>query len=132
MAEAPRAGHKLPAPQRNPETKPFWEAAAAGRFLIGRCTACGKAHYYPRSLCPFCLGEAGLEEASGEGTIYTFSVTYRGAPAPFAIGYVALKEGPRLLTNFIDCDFEALAIGQPVKLKWVQTEGPPQPMFTPV
>ena len=129
-AEAP-AARKIAAPQGNPETKPFWDAAAEGKFLIGRCTACGKAHYYPRSLCPFCFGAATMEEASGEGAIYTVSVTYRGAPEPYAIGYVELKEGPRVLTNFTDCDFKALAIGQGVKIKWTPTEGAPIPMFTP-
>jgi len=133
MAEAQAAPtvRKIPAPQGNPETKPFWDAAAEGRFLIGRCTACGKAHYYPRLLCPFCMGEATMEEASGDGEIYTFSVTYRGAPEPYAIGYVTLKEGPRILTNFVDCDFRALAIGQAVKIKWTATDGLPVPTFTP-
>jgi uncharacterized OB-fold protein len=132
MVETQTTARKIPAPQTNPETKPFWDAAAAERFLIGRCSACGKAHYYPRSLCPFCLGEAILEPASGMGEIYTVSVTYRGAPEPYAIGYVTLKEGPRILTNFIDCEFAELKIGQAVKLKWTPTEGPPVPTFTPV
>ena len=35
---------KYPAPQGNPETAPFWEAAKQGKFLIKRCTACGEAH----------------------------------------------------------------------------------------
>ena len=124
---------KIAAPQTNPETKPFWDAAAEGRFLIGRCTVCGKAHYYPRSLCPFCFGPATMEEASGEGVIYTFSVTYRGTPEPYAIGYVELAEGPRILTNFVDCDFRALAIGQAVKLRWTPPTdgGTPMPMFAP-
>ncbi len=26
---------KIPAPEANPETRPFWEAATAGRLLIG-------------------------------------------------------------------------------------------------
>ena len=130
-ASKPVEARKIPAPQGNPETKPFWDAAQAGAFMIGRCKACGKTHYYPRSLCPFCMGDAVMEKASGMGTIYTFSVTYRGTPEPYAIGYVELKEGPRVLTNFIDCDFEALTIGQAVKLKWFATEGLPLPMFTP-
>ena len=131
-AETGTPPRKRAAPLTNPETKPFWDAAAKGVLLIGRCKACGKAHYYPRSLCPFCFGAATLEPASGAGEIYTFSVTYRGAPEPYAIGYVALAEGPRILTNFIDCDLETLAIGQSVRVKWVETEGAPLPMFTPV
>ena len=44
------------------------------------------------------------EESSGEGEIYTFSLMRKSATGPYAIGYVTLKEGPSLLTNFVDCD----------------------------
>ena len=45
----------------------------------------------------------------------------------------ALEEGPSMMTNFVDCDFAALKIGQDVKLKFVPSEdGPPVPMFAPV
>lgn len=122
----------LPPPTVNPETKPFWEAAAEGRLLIGRCRQCGRAHYYPRARCPVCFGEADREPASGEGVIYTVSVQRRGPGAPYAIGYVTLVEGPSLLTNFVDCDFDALRCGQAVRLAWRPTEGgPPVPVFTP-
>jgi len=40
--EAKQEARKYPAPQGNPETKPFWDAAAQGKFLIKRCTACGE------------------------------------------------------------------------------------------
>ena len=48
---------KYPTPQGNPESKPFWDAAAQGKFLIKRCTACGEPHYFPRTLCPFCFSD---------------------------------------------------------------------------
>jgi uncharacterized OB-fold protein len=133
MMDAAETRRLFPAPQSNPETRPFWEAAADGRLQIGRCETCGEAHFYPRSLCPFCFGPAHLETASGEGVVYTVSVTYRGAPQPFAIGYVTLAEGPRILTNFVDCDLASLAIGQAVRLVWSPAEGGAQvPTFTPV
>ena len=103
MAEA----KKYPAPQGNPETAPFWEAAEQGKFLIKRCTACGEAHYFPRSICPFCFSDKTVwEESAGEGEIYTFSLMRKSATGPYAIGYVTLKEGPSLLTNFVDCDMD--------------------------
>ena len=38
-----------------------------------------------------------------------------------------------MLTNFVDCDFDALEIGQKVKVKFQETEGgPPVPVFSPV
>ena len=119
-------------PETNPETKPFFEGASAGKLMLRRCTACKKAHHYPRALCPFCFGECAWEEASGKGTIYTFSVMERANP-PYAIGYVQLEEGPKVLTNFTDCDFKSLKIGQPVKVGFVETEtaGVSMPVFTP-
>jgi uncharacterized OB-fold protein len=72
------------------------------------------------------------EEASGKGEIYTLSVTYRGAPEPYAIGYVELAEGPRILTNFTGAPLESFRIGDAVKIVWIPTEGgPPIPMFGP-
>ena len=57
----------------------------------------------------------------------------RSPGGPYAIGYVTLNEGPAVLTNFVDCDFDALAIGQKVKVKFQPTEnGPPVPVFSPV
>ena len=100
--------------------------------MLRRCTACGKAHWYPRAICPHCMSDkTEWVEASGRGKIYTFSVMRR-APEPYAIGYVTLEEGPSMLTNFVDCDFDKLKIGQSVKLKFMPTEGgPPVPMFAP-
>ena len=132
MAYVQRKVQFVGTPDTNPETKPFWDGCAAGKFLLRRCTSCKKAHWYPRSLCPFCFGDCEWVEASGKGKIYTFSVMTR-AETPYAIGYVTLEEGPSMMTNFVDCDFATLKIGQDVKLKFVPSEGgPPIPMFAPV
>ena len=122
---------KIAAPPVTAETKPFWDAAAKGQLLLKKCLACGEVHFYPRSICPFCHSDrTEWLPASGQGTIYTFSVMRR-APEPYAIGYVALAEGPKMMTNFVDCSLDALKIGQRVKLVWKPTEnGPPVPTFT--
>jgi uncharacterized protein len=124
---------KIPAPAINAETQPFWDAAAQGKFLIPRCAACGKAHWYPRAICPFCFSERmAWEEASGKGRIYTYSVMRR-APERYAIAYVTLAEGPTMMTNIVQCDFDSLRIGQEVRLVFTPTEGgPPVPTFTPI
>lgn len=124
---------KIPAPTANPETQPFWDAAAQGKFLLRTCTDCRKPHWYPRAICPFCFSaKTEWVEGSGKGKIYTYSVMRR-APEPYAIAYVTLAEGPTMMTNLVQCDFDALRIGQEVKLVWTPTEGgPPVPTFTPV
>jgi hypothetical protein len=120
----------IPAPPVNPETQPFWDAAAAGKLLVKRCTACGEAHHYPRARCPFCGSDATeWIEASGRGTVYSFSV-FRRAPVPYAIAYVTLAEGPTMLTNIVDGDLDAIRIGQAVRVVFKPTDGgPPVPTF---
>jgi uncharacterized protein len=127
------SARRIPAPSVNVESKPFWDAAAEGRFLIKRCTACGKAHWYPRSICPYCFSDKTIwEDSPGEGVIYTYSVMYRSPTGPYAIGYVTLNEGPAVMTNFVDCDLKALKIGQKVKVRFQATDGgPPVPVFAP-
>lgn len=110
---------------------PYWEAAAAGRLLLKHCRACGKTHYYPRPLCPFCLSDATeWREACGRGTVYSWSVERRAKP-PYAIAFVTLAEGPTLLTNLVDVDLDTLAIGQAVELVFETREGLPVPVFKP-
>ena len=123
---------KITSPVVTVETKAFWDAAREGRFLVPFCTACGKAHWYPRAICPFCASDTiEWRNGSGKGTIYTFSVMRR-AKEPYVIAQVTLAEGPTMLTNIVDCDPDKVAIGQPVAVVFRETEnGPPAPMFRP-
>ena len=122
----------VPSPVPDPGSAPFWAAAREGRFILRRCRSCGRAHWYPRAICPFCWS-ADTEwcDASGRGTVYAFSVMRR-VPQPYAVAYVTLEEGPTMLTNVVECDFDALAIGQPVVVTFKPSDsGPPVPMFKP-
>ena len=122
----------IPGPPTNPETEVFWDAAAQGKLLIKRCKACAAVHYYPRALCPFCGSDATeWQTVSGAGTIYSYSVMRR-AEVPYAIAYVTLDEGVTMMTNLVDCDLDAIRIGQRVRLVFKPTKGgPPVPAFTP-
>lgn len=119
---------ELPEPTLDAESQPFYEATAQGRFLLRRCRDCGQAHWYPRSLCPFCMGETVWVEASGRGEIYSYSVM-RKAGDPYVLAYVTLAEGPTMLTNIIGSAPEALAIGLPVRLDLQAAGGQKVPLF---
>ena len=123
---------KIEAPDQSPETKPYWDAAAKGQLLVKKCNACGELHYYPRSICPFCFsGDTAWLAASGKGTIYSYSVMRR-VPVPYVVAYVTLAEGPTMITNIVDCDPNAVRIGQAVTVTFKPSDGgPPVPMFTP-
>lgn len=118
-------------PVPTPGTGPFWAAAARGELLYGRCGGCGRAHYYPRHHCPFCHGsDVAWEAAKGAGQIYSFSIMRR-APAPYAIAYVELDEGPRVLTNLVAPSLDALHIGQRVRVMFAEAGDMQVPLFTP-
>lgn len=121
---------KITAPEPNTETQVFWDTLTNGMFALPVCADCGKSHWYPRALCPFCFSDRIVwKEASGRGLIYSFTVMRR-EPVPYALAYVTLDEGPTMMTNIVDSDFEALAIGQKVSLVVRASEGgPPVPMF---
>jgi uncharacterized OB-fold protein len=62
------------------------------------------------------------EDARGTGTVYTFSVVHRNDLPPFneRVPYVAaiveLDEGPRMMTNIVDCDTDDVAVGMAVEV----------------
>ena len=116
--------------ETNPETQAFWDAAKEEKFLIKKCTACGKSHWYPRAICPFCMSpDTDWVPGAGTGKIYSYSHMAR---ANLTIAYVTLAEGPSMMTNIVDCDPTSLKIGQDVKLVFKPSDkGYPVPMFTP-
>jgi uncharacterized OB-fold protein len=128
----PSTDRPLGALQVDPATEPFWTRAGQGRLTTRACKSCGKLHWYPRALCPFCMGETEWRDLSGLGTIYSVSVTRRAGPIPYAIAYVTLDEGVTMLTNIVDCDLDLLKIGQRVAVTFKPADGGGVvPMFTP-
>lgn len=117
----------------NSESRPYWEGAANGQLLIRKCNSCDKVHYYPRTICPHCFSDdTAFIEASGNGVIYSYSVTRQANP-PYVIAYVTIDEGVSMLTNIVDCDVEKVHIGQKVKVSFLEAEeGYALPVFTPV
>src|SRR5262245_12326085 len=110
-------------PTIDAETRPFWDACKEGRFLLKHCTACREDHFYPRPFCPKCWStDVEWKEASGTARLYTYSIVRQNdlPPFPERVPYVAaiveLDEGPRVMTNIEDCEFDALSIGMPLQV----------------
>ena len=129
----PYQARKIRDPAMNPGDEPYFTAAGEGKLMLKKCKDCGKVHHYPRAICPFCFSQnLEWQQAKGSGEIYTYSVTRRGGPVPYAIGYVKLDEGPSLMTNFVNCDLDVLKCGMKVKVCFVKSEnGTAVPMFEP-
>lgn len=134
MSTSPVGERSIPAPTVYPDNAEFWAATATGKLMLRYCNSCHQPHWYPRAQCPLCMGDQTTwKESSGIGSIYTFSVCRRVGPQPYVIAYVRLDDGVTLLTNIVDCDFEALRIGDRVKVVMKASDnGVMVPMFTPV
>ena len=133
----------LPAPPPfvHPEVKPFWEATAEGRLVLPKCLECDTLIWYPRPFCPNCAStRVDWIAASGRGSIYSFTVNRRGQAdlaayreaGVYVLAYVELEEGPRVMTNIVDCDPDSVRIGQQVEVVFHDTgQGTALPRFRP-
>ena len=112
-----------PLPTIDPSSRPFWEAAKAHRLAIQRCEDCGAYIFYPRTICTTCSSDQlAWTESSGEGLVYSYTISYRPAGAgfkedvPYVVAIIELKEGPRLLSNIVTDDLESVTIGSEVRV----------------
>lgn len=123
-ATAAAAGRPAkPAPVVQPWALPYWQAAREGRLVLQHCNACDRPIHYPRIACPHCGGEdLGWKDASGRGTIYSFTVVQSNAPSafiadmPYVVAVIRLDEGVQMLSNIVQCDPASLRCDQPVEV----------------
>ena len=114
-------GYQKTLPRIDEESRGWWEALVRQELYFQRCGACGTDRLPPRALCPACLSDqTEWIRASGQATVYSYTVTYQNqAPGfrdelPYVLAVVQLAEGPRLMTNLIDCAPDAVRIGMAV------------------
>jgi uncharacterized protein len=112
----------LPRPLSPEVTRPFWEAATRHELVMPRCTICDHLFFYPRSECPRCLSNH-LEwvRVSGRGRLHTYTVVYQPANAafrddtPYIYAVVQLDEGPRMVSNVLQCEIDAVRVDMPLE-----------------
>jgi uncharacterized OB-fold protein len=112
-----------PVPVVQPWARPFWEAARARRLVLQHCRRCDRNIHYPRIACPHCgADDLDWKDASGRGTIYSFTIVQANAPSafvagmPYVVAVIRLAEGVSMLTNIVECDPETLVCDQPVEV----------------
>lgn len=128
-----------PRPEASELTAEFWESAARHVLVRPVCQDCGASFFSPQIACPKCLSlNWRYEPSSGNGVVYSATVVHRapypGFDAPFHLAIVDFKdEGWSMLTNLVAAGEEAVAIGTPVELDWLDVEeGYALPQFKPL
>ena len=119
-----------PSPYPDWETRGYWEGCGRHELVLQRCRGCQTVQQRPRALCATCLS-SDIEhfKASGRGTVHTYTITNQNqSPAfakscPYVLAYVDLEEGPRIMTNVVDCDPETVTIGMPVQTDFYDVDG---------
>ncbi|HEY7089126.1 MAG TPA: Zn-ribbon domain-containing OB-fold protein [Tepidisphaeraceae bacterium] len=115
--------YRKPLPVPSDDSAPFWEACRKHELLMQRCHKCEHVTFPPTAHCPRCLSPSMTWiSTSGKGTIYSF-VIYRRAyhpgfedQLPYVVALVQLEEGPRLISNIVDCDPQAVRCDMPVEV----------------
>ena len=124
-----------------PEAKPYWEGLKQNKLMLPKCNDCGKAHFYPRVICPHCHSrKISWVEASGKGKLYAFEILHRSfnpavkTPLPYVLAMIELEEGPRMLSNLINIkpDPALIRCDMPVNVVYVkQNDNFTLPFFQP-
>lgn len=125
-------------PQPTPETQHFWDGTKAGELRLQRCDACGKVYFPPRPFCAGCASrQVSVFAASGKAILWSYVIHHRKVPGftpPYAIAVVQLAEGPRMMTNIVDCPQTPEALQLDMALEVVfeqQTDAITLPLFRP-
>lgn len=118
-------------------TEPFWAACRREILTASLCRDCGHLFLPAGPVCPQCWSDdLGAQDLSGFGTIVAFTVyrqTYHPEiPAPYVIALIALREGPRLVSNIIGCAPEEVAVGMPVQVRFEPRGDYTLPLFAPM
>jgi hypothetical protein len=124
------------------DTQAFWDATKRHELTYQTCNACGEVIFYPRRHCTACGSiDTGWNVSKGEGTVYTYSVVMQSRHPAFkdlgayAVGYVDLDEGFRIMTNIVGVSdpTKDIQCGMRVKVRWEDQgeDGISLPMFEP-
>ena len=116
------AEYTRPIPVADEASQEFYDGAKQGKLMLLRCTQCQRFRLPGRERCSDCWStDSEWAEASGRGKLYTFGVMHQKYhPAfadvtPYNYALVELDEGPRLITNIVECDEADLRTDMPVE-----------------
>lgn len=128
-----------PMPLVDPDTAPFWAAAAEHRLVAQRCDKCGDLRFPPTPMCPRCRSwQTCWIELEGDGTVFSWVVVWHPVTeslrreVPYAVALVDVAPGVRMPARLVNCDVDAITAGMPVRVVFVElSDEITMPMFRP-
>lgn len=137
-SEAVPIAEAFPLPDHIELQRSYWKALQDGRLTFQQCNVCHNAWLPERDFCPHCLSsDWSWKPASGRARLISWVVYHRTyhpsfeQRIPYVVAIVELVEGPRMISNITNADFETLHIDEPLSLVMEKEHGVIIPRFTP-
>lgn len=112
-----------PMPKPSKWSQPFWDGTKQHKLLLKTCKDCGNIDHPPYLYCTNCQSDnMEWKDASGKATLYGFAINELGVPFPFmpdlpyVTAFIDLKEGVRMISNIVECDFKDLKNGMELEV----------------
>lgn len=112
------ADYNKPLPTITDENREFWEGCKRGRLRMQKCDECGHIRYPIAHVCPKCLSDKfKWTDLSGRGEVFSYIVFYQlynkafEKDIPYNVALVQLEEGPRMYSNVVGVDNDAVKVG---------------------
>lgn len=129
-----------PLPKPTIWSKPYWDKAREHKLVFRKCKACGFTDHPPYLYCTNCHGnDHEWIESSGKAILYAYAVNHFGVPFPFwadlpyVTAMVDVEEGPRMITNIVECNPQDLKNGMELEVVFDDvTQEITLPKFRPV
>ena len=119
-----------PLPRPNADNQPFWDACARHQLKFQKCSECGHIRWPAAFICPECYSEkADWTQVSGRGKVYSYAVYHQifhpafEKEVPYVTASIELEEGPRLLSNIINCQPDQVHCEMSVTVVWEDING---------
>jgi len=85
----------------DPDSGPFFEAAARGELVIRFCGRCERPLHLPKAFCPDCHEDAGeWRPVRGTGRVHSWTTVehqvHPGHPTPYTVVIVELDDHPEV------------------------------------
>ncbi len=103
---------------------PFhWRRFKERYQLIGsKCENCGEYFFPKRTICPKCRRTGKMKDYkfSGKGEIFSYTIIRVPSMGfklytPYIVAIIKLEEGPKIVSQVVDCDLDKIKIGMSVK-----------------
>jgi hypothetical protein len=112
-----------PLPTITDENREFWEGAKRGKLRMQKCGDCGHIRYPISHVCPKCLSyNFKWTDLSGRGEVFSYIVFYQlynkafEKDIPYNVALVQLEEGPRMYSNVVGADNDAVKVGDKLEV----------------